>query len=589
MMKQALHILLVEDSEADAALMLRELGRAGVDVECERVEDADAMRAALALRTWDAIVSDWQLPRFSGPAALAVLAASGQDLPFIILSGSIGEDSAAEAMRCGASDFVLKDRLSRLGPAIEREVRERRGRESRRQAEAALHTSEARFARLSECGIIGIAFSDLLGNVLDANDACLRMLGHETRDELLAGNLRWSDLTPPEFADSDRAALELLQTTGVAPPWEKELFRKDGTRASVLIGAAMVEPGSCIAFIADLTERKRAEAARRSLEQQLRQAQKMEAIGILAGGVAHDFNNLLSVIVSYADLALGELTPGDPLREDLTEIRAAGYRAGTLTRQLLAFSRQQVLQPRVLDLNEILSDMARMLRRLIGEDVELTLVPGADLRLIEVDPAQIEQVVLNLVVNARDAMPRGGKLTIETSNIEIDEAFAAAHMACVPGPHVALVVSDTGSGMDAATRARVFEPFFTTKEMGKGTGLGLSTVLGIVRQSGGTIWVYSEPGQGTAFKIYFPATVGPGAGKVTELAYDAERLHGSETILLVEDDEPLRVLARTILRRHGYSVLEAQSGGDAMVLCEQHEGHIDLLLTDVVMPRMSGR
>ena len=592
-MKETLHILLVEDSEMDAELMLRELSRTGLIVECERVEDGPAMRAALGRRAWDAVVSDWQMPRFSGAEALAVLSASGQDLPFIILSGSIGEETAAEAMRAGASDFVLKDRLSRLGPALEREVRERRGRESRRQAESALHASEARFARLSECGIIGIAFSDLLGNVLDANDACLKMLGHETREELLAGNLRWPDLTPEEFAGSDRDALELLQTTGVAPPWEKELFRRDGTRTPVLIGAAMVEPGSCIAFIADLTERKRAEDARSSLEKQLRQAQKMEAIGVLAGGVAHDFNNMLSVILSYADLALGAMRPGDPLRTDLTEIRSAGHRAASLTRQLLAFSRQQVLQPRVIDLNEVLSGMVRMLRRLMGEDVELTLLPGADLRLIEVDPAQIEQVVMNLAVNARDAMPRGGKLTIETANVELDETFTATHIACVPGPHVAFVVSDTGSGMDPVTRARIFEPFFTTKELGKGTGLGLATVLGVVRQSGGTIWVYSEPGHGTAFKVYFPVADDPGAGEGTREAAarstDAEALRGSETILLVEDDESLRSLARTILRRRGYHVLEAQSGADAILLCEQHEGRIDLLLTDVVMPRISGR
>jgi two-component system cell cycle sensor histidine kinase/response regulator CckA len=590
-MTKPLQLLLVEDDEGDAQLILRELKRTGLAIDCERVDDPDAMRVALAQRSWDVVVSDWQMPRFSAPDALALVAEAGHDLPFIIVSGSIGEEIALEAMRAGARDFVLKDRLARLAPAIEREVRERRVRESRRRAEAALHASEARFARIAECGLIGIAFADIdAGRLSDANDTCLRILGYPTRDELLDGAIGWSSLTPPEWAEVDEHAFGLLRATGVAPPWEKELFRRDGTRAPILIGAAMLEPPQCIAFIADLTERKRADAARATLEHQLRQAQKMEAIGMLAGGVAHDFNNMLSVILSYADIALSDLAPGDPLRTDLAEIRAAGDRGALLTRQLLAFSRQQVLEPRVIDLNEVLSGMVRMLRRLIGEDIELTILPGADLRFVRVDPVQIEQVVMNLAVNARDAMPRGGRLSIETANVELDAAFVSTHVATRPGAHVALIVSDNGSGMDAATRARIFEPFFTTKEKGRGTGLGLSTVLGIVEQSGGTIWVYSEPGHGTAFKLYFPVTAED--ERIPEaLSHppSANTLRGSETILLVEDDEPLRAVTRTILRRQGYRVLEAQNAGDALLVCEQQKGRIDLLLTDVVMPRLSGR
>jgi signal transduction histidine kinase/CheY-like chemotaxis protein len=326
----------------------------------------------------------------------------------------------------------------------------------------------------------------------------------------------------------------------------------------------------------------------REKEEQLRQSQKMEAVGQLAGGIAHDFNNLLTAITGYSELTLRRLQAEDPLYRNIVEIKKAGERAASLTRQLLAFSRKQVLQPKVLALNSIISDVEKMLSRLIGEDIELRTVLEPQIGNIKADPGQIEQVLLNLAVNARDAMPHGGKLTIETGNVYLDEGYADQHLAVNPGHYVMLSVSDTGTGMDEKTQARIFEPFFTTKEAGKGTGLGLSTVYGIVKQSGGNIWVYSEVGQGTSFKVYLPR-VDEGAQDYKRSAEPEDALQGTEMILLAEDEEMVRKLAREVLEMYGYKVLEAANGGAALLICERHEEPIDLLITDVIMPEMGGR
>ncbi len=323
-------------------------------------------------------------------------------------------------------------------------------------------------------------------------------------------------------------------------------------------------------------------------QDQLLHAQKMEAVGRLAGGVAHDFNNVLSVIISYSSMMMTDMPPTDPARHDVEQIKIAADRAAALTRQLLAFSRQQVLEARVLDLNSVVQGVETMLTRLIGADVDLAFGLKPGVHPVMADPGQLEQVLMNLAINARDAMPRGGKLTIETGNVELDQHYADEHLGVHPGAYAMLAVSDTGTGMDKATLARIFEPFFTTKPQGKGTGLGLATAMGIIQQSGGSIWAYSEPDNGTTFKVYLPRTTeaaGPQAEPDTAVAV----LHGTETILLAEDEAQVRTVVRGILEQAGYVVLEAADAGEALALCERHPGPIHLVLTDVVMPQMNGR
>jgi two-component system cell cycle sensor histidine kinase/response regulator CckA len=720
-MAHSLRVLILEDNADDCDLVVRELRRGGYEVDWERVNDAAAMASALSRKPWDLILSDFSLPTCSALEALALYKQHGLDIPFIIVSGSIDEAHAVEALKAGAHDFVTKHNFARLCPAIARECREaatrRRHREAetqfkaarerqeqeileqrtflrqvidinphlifvkdregrftlvnqavadaygttvegllgksdgdfnsdteevehfrrddiavmdsrtervvpdepltdakgtrrwlhtvkrpfvgadnianqiigvatditeRKRAEEALQASERSFRRLFAANPLPMWVFDLETlRFLEVNDAAIVHYGY-SRDEFLG--MRLTDIRPLEdvpalMDDLDRRGD--VDATLKPKIWRHRL--KDGRAIEVEIASHNLEfdgrPGVLV-VAHDVTERQQ-------LQRQLLQAQKMEAIGQLAGGVAHDFNNLLGVITGTTELLLASLAPDHPGRRRAEQTLKAAERAAGLTRQLLTFSRKQIVNPHVLDLNRVVPEMTQMLRRLIGEDIDLRSALAPDLARIKADPGEIEQVIMNLAVNARDAMPNGGRLTIETQNVMLEGAYVEAHVEVAAGRYVMLAVSDTGTGIPPEIQARIFEPFFTTKEVGKGTGLGLSTVYGIVKQSGGQVLLYSEPEHGTTFKVYFPV-VEAAAEKPAEMR-EPTIAAGTETVLLVEDEATLRMLVSEVLQDCGYTILEAQDGMEALRVSEEYQGPIDVLMTDVVMPNMGGR
>jgi two-component system, cell cycle sensor histidine kinase and response regulator CckA len=528
----------------------------------------------------DLILLDIMMPGMDGLEVCRRLRANPQlaEVPIIIITALEDRDTRLQGIIAGADDFISKrfdgTELRARVRTITRLNRYRR-----------LVRERAKLERLLEVIPSGLLLVDTEGTISLVNPPTLHMLGASQRDVMLGKSLLlWIE---QEHRASCVAELSrAVADASYSAQFETVCLRMDGTPfpAEVDIGH-FVWDDQPLAYIVirDITHRRR-------LESQLLQAQKMESVGRLAGGIAHDFNNLLTAIMGYAELSLDTLPPDAREREDQQEISKAAQSAAALTRQLLAFARRQTIEPRVFNPNDLLHDIDRLLRRLIGENIELVTQPTANLGLVRADPGQIEQVLVNLAVNARDAMPEGGKLTIETANIMLDQEYAYTHVGVLPGRYVMMIVSDTGVGMEEAIRSHIFEPFFTTKEPGRGTGLGLATCYGIIRQHGGTIEVYSEPHQGTAFKIYLPYV--EGQAETLPAAETADTLvpSGTETVLLVEDEAGVRSLVSRVLGDLGYRVLEATDGEEALEIAQlPGQGPIDMLLTDVVLPKLGGR
>jgi two-component system, cell cycle sensor histidine kinase and response regulator CckA len=836
-----LRVLNIEDSEDDSFFLLRHLKGCGYQVEWERVDSIEGIKAALAEREWDILISDFQMPGLNGLIALEVLKESGLDLPFIVISGTIGEDIAIQAMIAGVNDYLMKDNLGRLAPAIERELQEAANRKARREAEKNLLKSEKRLQLALSAGGLGVwewnlqtdrvywspecfeitrvtnfdntfqSFKGLLhpedaeffmaslqdsidhkkscvaefrlittqGEILwlasswqteyDQDETPLRLIGtvkditeqkqseaaiRESEEKFRAlveattqyvwtagpqlkidelpkwwtgltgqpteevGKWGWLEVLHPEdreiakenwkmavlqkrsfhidlrifvkkgeyryfavrgvpiftpegsvsrwigamydFTERKRSIEDLQQSEqrfrslvsataqivwtadpngviltahtpygeslkdagkAIGEGWIFQIHPDDKERVLAEFSAAIqskthyrceyrmlhtdnqyhyfiargmpvFEKNSdvreWIGTLTDITESKLAEAELLKKEEQLRQAQKLESIGRLAGGIAHDFNNMLTVINGYSDLVIRSLSIDNPIRRKIEEIRMAGKRSAEITNRLLAFSRRQILKNKVIDLNQLVSDTDIILDRLIGEDIQIVEDLCPNLSQIEADSGQLSQIIMNLVINSRDAMPHGGIITIKTENVTLDEEFVNQNMGASVGNFILLKISDTGFGMDEETISHIFEPFFTTKEVGQGTGLGLSTVYGIVTQFGGYLTVSSNPGQGTTFNIYLPSLKDPVKNSEKQLILK-DSSYGTETILLVEDEELVRKLSRQMLEKAGYKVIEAENGDKALSLMEQINNKIDLLITDVVMPKMSGR
>ncbi|AJE03200.1 histidine kinase [Geobacter pickeringii] len=635
-----LRALIIDDSPLDAELVMREL-RKGFTLTVARIDSPESLADALATGEWDIAISDYVMPRFSGLDAIAMLREKQYDIPIMVCSGKVGEDAAVETMRAGANDYILKDNLARLLPAIRRELSEARMRREReaderrsRELSEAMAAASLRFLEtgsicrmaqvlVDRCVTLTTSSFGFLYDLRPNGDA--RILAVSATSSLAAGNCRcFTELDGPIENETGHvvARNDCLLFAPVID--EQTILCNDfdaGThrlclqehsrrRISSFLGTPLKVGGKVVGVIGlankpgGFTERERREletfaqtaalalhSARAELEhkqamEQLRQAQKMEAVGQLAGGIAHDFNNLLTVINGYSTLLLHEMPSDDPYRPEVEHILQAGERAADLTHQLLAFSRRQILEPKVININHLVKNIEKMLKRLIRENVILNTRLADEIGMVKADPGQVEQIIMNLVVNARDAMENGGIVTIETGEAVFDDLFVAENRGALAGNYVMLAVHDNGIGMSEEIKRKIFEPFFTTKAQGRGTGLGLATVYGIVKQSGGYIQVLSESGKGSSFRVFLPREEAAADAAGARSRHEGPR--GSETILVVEDEVGVLNLAARTLRSRGYNVLQAGSPESAVEIFRQNRDRIDLVLSDVVMPDKSG-
>ena len=626
-----MNILIVDDRE-DNRYLLQTLLKAGGHTVQSAANGAEALEI-LQVGGVELIVSDILMPVMDGFQLCRKVKTDDalRHIPFIVYTATYtGSKDEEFALKIGADRFIQKPCEPEVFMAAVKEVtagakgccdtraggttpeeevlqlynerlvrkleqkmlQAEREIEARRAAESSLRKSEEKYRRFFENSMVGIFQSTPEGRFLNVNPTFVRMLGYGTVEELLS-SVTDIDIQYWAHVEDRQRFQQILEKQGYVENFEFEARRKDGVPLWVSNSARVCrgEDGSIQYYegiVLDIGERKRNEAEREKLQAQLLQAQKMESVGRLAGGVAHDFNNMLGVIIGYAELAMEKVDPGHPLFGDLDEILAAAHRSAGITRQLLAFARQQIISPQVINLNHTVDDMLKMLGRLIGEDIDLCWQPQSELWPVMMDPVQIDQILANLCVNARDAIQGVGKITIETGNTAFNQAYCDYHAGFVPGDFVRLAVSDDGCGMDHETLGKLFEPFFTTKPAGKGTGLGLATVFGIVKQNDGFINVYSEPGQGTTIKVYLPRHTGQDAPAGVQPVIEAP-LGCGQTVLLVEDEVAILKLGRMMLESLGYRVLTAKGGTEALALAAAHEGEIRLLISDLVMPDMNGK
>jgi len=579
---RAIRVLVMDDSPTDAALMIAALRHERYSVSFDLVDAPEVFEEHLARKEYDVILSDHNLRSWFGLDALDILRQSSLKIPFIVVTGALGDELAVQYLKKGASDYVLKEHLEKLPLAMERVLRETRDIRQRKRIEEQLRLQAAAMAATANA----IVITDPAGQIVWVNPAFTKLTGYEAREVI--------GQTPRALKSGqhDRVFYEQMWKTVLSGQvWHGEVVnrRKDGSlyTEEMTITPVLDENGAIQHYVAiqqDIT-------ARKSLEEQLRQSLKMEAVGQLAGGVAHDFNNLLQVILIHCEFLADELGPDSRTNAMVREIQKASDHAARLVSQLLAFSRRQVLQPRILDLNSVVSEANTLLRRIIREDIELSATLADDLGQVKVDPTQIMQALLNLAANARDAMPNGGTLRIETRNVTLSSSEFHTSMSLPAGRYVLLQVKDTGVGMDEKTRAHIFEPFFTTKDVsgvGKGTGLGLASVHGIVRQSAGHISVESEVGKGTTFKIYLPRVDDDHAGSQESEREPEQLLDRVATILVVEDSDVIRLTMPKVLKGPNCKVLLAANGAEALQVAERFPGPIHLLVTDVVMPGLRG-